>query len=185
VLDSIFTPVLDLLALPLLGLGVVFAVSVLAATILPLGSEPIFLAYLAAKPGSFWVAVWVATVGNSLGGLITYWMGAGVQRTYRRWRARPLQELSAPLKQAADQHGHVNSMGAAPLHSEHDVRALNWVRRFGAPALLLAWLPVIGDPLCALAGWLRLPWVPCLIFMSVGKFGRYLVLGGALELVLS
>jgi membrane protein YqaA with SNARE-associated domain len=49
---------------------------------------------------------------------------------------------------------------------------------------LLSWLPVIGDPLCAVAGWLRLPWLPCLIFMTIGKGARYLVLGGVFQLLL-
>ena len=186
-LDSILASVMDLLALPFIGLGVVFVASVLAATILPVGSEPIFLAYLTAKPESFWIAIWVATAGNSLGGLITYWMGAGAQLTYRRWRAGRREPLAAPKIQAADQPGAgVNGTGGAPpLQSAYDTRALAWVRRFGAPILLFAWLPAIGDPLCALAGWLRLPWLLCLIYMSVGKFVRYLVLGGVLELALS
>ena len=63
-------------------------------------------------------------------------------------------------------------------------RAQGWVNRFGAPILLLSWLPVVGDPLCAVAGWLRLPWLPCLIFIVIGKFARYLVLGGVLKLLL-
>jgi membrane protein YqaA with SNARE-associated domain len=39
----------------------------------------------------------------------------------------------------------------------------------------LRWLPVVGDPLCAVAGWLKLPFWPCLVYMTIGKFGRYLV----------
>jgi len=57
-----------------------------------------------------------------------------------------------------------------------------WVQRFGAPILLLSWLPLIGDPLCAMAGWLRLPWRACLFFIVLGKFARYLVLAGLLQL---
>ncbi len=40
--------------------------------------------------------------------------------------------------------------------------------------LLLAWVPVIGDPLCSLAGWLRLPFWACVGYMAIGKFLRYL-----------
>ena len=51
----------------------------------------------------------------------------------------------------------------------------------GAPALLLAWAPLIGDALCVAAGWLRLSWLPCAAFMAVGKFARYwLVAQGAM-----
>jgi membrane protein YqaA with SNARE-associated domain len=52
-------------------------------------------------------------------------------------------------------------------------RALEWVRRWGSPALLLSWLPLIGDALCVAAGWLRLnPWWTAL-FIALGKFARY------------
>jgi membrane protein YqaA with SNARE-associated domain len=52
-------------------------------------------------------------------------------------------------------------------------RALEWVRRWGAPVLLLSWVPIIGDALCVAAGWLRLNvwWV--VLFMALGKFARY------------
>ena len=47
------------------------------------------------------------------------------------------------------------------------------VRKYGSPALLLSWVPFIGDPLCVAAGWLRLnPWLSAL-FMALGKFARY------------
>jgi membrane protein YqaA with SNARE-associated domain len=46
----------------------------------------------------------------------------------------------------------------------------------GPPALLLSWLPIVGDPLCAVAGWLRLPWLPCIVYMAIGKFLRYVTM---------
>ena len=52
-------------------------------------------------------------------------------------------------------------------------RHIATLRRHGAPALLLAWAPIIGDALCAAAGWLRLPWLPCLLWMALGKGARY------------
>ena len=55
-----------------------------------------------------------------------------------------------------------------------DPRALGWLKRCGAPAMLLAWLPVIGDALCLAAGWLRLSWVAALGFMAAGRLMRYL-----------
>jgi membrane protein YqaA with SNARE-associated domain len=42
--------------------------------------------------------------------------------------------------------------------------------------LLLSWLPIIGDPLCAVAGWLKMPFWPCVTYMAIGKFLRYLIL---------
>lgn len=47
------------------------------------------------------------------------------------------------------------------------------VARHGAAILLLAWAPIIGDALCAAAGWLRLPWLPCTLWMALGKGLRY------------
>lgn len=55
------------------------------------------------------------------------------------------------------------------------------VRRFGPAALLLAWLPLLGDALCLVAGWLKLPWLACGFYMGIGKTLRYaLVAQGAL-----
>jgi membrane protein YqaA with SNARE-associated domain len=62
-------------------------------------------------------------------------------------------------------------------------RAVEWLRRFGTPALLMSWAPVVGDALCAAAGWLRLPWLPALLFMAAGKFLRYAAIAGGLELL--
>jgi membrane protein YqaA with SNARE-associated domain len=57
-----------------------------------------------------------------------------------------------------------------------EMTGLEAVRRYGAPALLLSWVPVLGDPLCVAAGWLRVnPWSAGL-FLGLGKFGRYLAL---------
>lgn len=53
---------------------------------------------------------------------------------------------------------------------------LNFMHRYGSPALLLAWVPLIGDALCVAAGWLRLNAVYAAVFMAVGKLARYLVI---------
>jgi membrane protein YqaA with SNARE-associated domain len=59
-------------------------------------------------------------------------------------------------------------------------RYLDWLQRFGPKMLLLAWLPVVGDPLCAVAGWLKLPFWPSAVYMAIGKFIRYVSFTGAL-----
>lgn len=53
-------------------------------------------------------------------------------------------------------------------------KTLELVKRYGAPALLFAWLPLFGDALCVAAGWLRLPWAAALGFMAAGRLARYL-----------
>ncbi|MES2296236.1 MAG: YqaA family protein [Pseudomonadota bacterium] len=57
---------------------------------------------------------------------------------------------------------------------ERETRWFRWLGRYGPKAMLLAWMPGIGDPLCTLAGWLRLPFWPSLAYMAVGKLLRYL-----------
>ncbi len=139
---------LEALALPQVGLGAVFVVALVSATLLPLGSEPVVLLLVHQKPELFWPAIAVATVGNTIGGAISWWMGWGAERAYE----------------------------AATHHSPRDQRVLGWLRRFGAKTCLLSWLPIVGDPLCALAGWLRLPFWPCVLYMGIGKFARYLIM---------
>ena len=59
-----------------------------------------------------------------------------------------------------------------PQHME--LKGLKWVQHYGSPALLAAWVPIIGDPLCVAAGWLRVnPWLSALC-MAIGKFARYI-----------
>lgn len=55
------------------------------------------------------------------------------------------------------------------------------VRTWGAPILLLAWAPIVGDALCVAAGWLRLRTVPCAVFMAIGKFARYWLIASAMQ----
>ncbi|MBN9365519.1 MAG: DedA family protein [Comamonadaceae bacterium] len=139
------------LALPQFGLGTVFVVSFISATLLPLGSEPAVFGLIKLNPGLFWPAILVATAGNTLGGAVSWWMGLGTHKVVDRAAGHPTE-----------------------------LRALAWLRRFGPRACLLSWLPLVGDPLCAVAGWLRLPFWPCVAYMAVGKFLRYLVMTTAL-----
>jgi membrane protein YqaA with SNARE-associated domain len=60
-------------------------------------------------------------------------------------------------------------------------RALDWLEGFGPKACLLSWLPGVGDPLCAVAGWLKLPFWPCVMYMAIGKFARYVTMTAALR----
>ncbi len=156
--------VLHWLSVPELGLGAVFVVALVSATLLPMGSEPAVWGLVSLQPELFWPAIGVATAGNTLGGALTWWMGRGAQiawaRAHRRRRAAGAQtdEPGAPPD---------------PEDSTAHRHARHWLKRWGAPACLMSWLPVVGDPLCAVAGWLHLPFWPCLAFMAVGKFLRY------------
>ena len=141
------------LSLPIVGLPAVFTVSFVSATLLPMGSEPVLFGYLKLNPGMFWVAILVATIGNTLGGMLDWLMGFGASKAH--------EKLLGP--------------------KEH--KLLKWFEKLGPQALLLSWLPIVGDPLCAVAGWLRLPWLPCLMYMAIGKFLRYLTMTYALLMV--
>lgn len=138
---------LSWLALPQHGLSTVFVVSFISATLLPMGSEPAVFGLVKLNPDLFWPAIAVATVGNTLGGALDWWIGLGAHRVVDKYR-----------------------------HSRSHVKALDWLERLGPKACLLSWLPIVGDPLCAVAGWLRLPFWPCLAYMAIGKFARYLTM---------
>ncbi|QDX31111.1 YqaA family protein [Dickeya poaceiphila] len=51
-----------------------------------------------------------------------------------------------------------------------------WLQRYGTAALLFSWVPIVGDILCVLAGWLRMPWAGSVICIFIGKTLRYLIL---------
>lgn len=139
--DSAIHWLLTTLAVPDIGLTSAFIIGFVAATWLPMGSEPAVFAIVKANPALFWPAMLVATAGNTLGGMVDYWIGYGAKKA---WAA------------------------------ERQARWFGWLQRFGAKTMLLAWLPVIGDPICTLAGWLRLPFWPSMLYMGLGKFLRYL-----------
>jgi membrane protein YqaA with SNARE-associated domain len=63
-----------------------------------------------------------------------------------------------------------------PSLKKIDAKTIERVRRWGAPILLLSWVPIIGDALCVAAGWLRLPWLPSLAALALGKFARYVAI---------
>ncbi len=136
---------LEVLAIPDVGLSTVFIMSLLSATLLPLGSEPAVFGVVKINPTLFWPTLGVATLGNTLGGIIDYWLGSGAQR----------------------------ALAPKPANK---ARWSDWLQRFGPKGMLLSWLPVVGDPLCTLAGWWRLPFWPCVLYMAIGKFMRYLVM---------
>ena len=122
------------------GLGGLFLISFLAATLLPGGSEAAFLAFIAHWPEQQTAALCIATLGNTLGGMSSYAL------------ARLLPEKS------------LQKLGN---------KSLTLAQRWGSSVLVLAWLPLIGDLLCVAAGWLRLPWLRCALWMALGKGLRY------------
>jgi membrane protein YqaA with SNARE-associated domain len=150
-MESWLQYLLSLLALPEYGLATVFVVCLISATLLPVGSEFAVIGLVKLNPELFWPAIFVATAGNTVGGAISWWMGYGAEVLYERMQ-----------------------------HKRLEARALKWLESLGPKACLLSWLPGVGDPLCAIAGWLRLPFWPCVGYMAVGKFARYLTMTAGL-----
>jgi membrane protein YqaA with SNARE-associated domain len=129
-----------------------FAAAFLAATLLPAQSEALVVALLLSDYAP-WLVVLVASVGNVLGSVVNWLLGRGIERFRgRRW---------FPASPAAL------------------ARAERWYRRFGKWSLLLAWMPIIGDPLTLVAGVLREPFPVFPLLVTIGKVGRYLVLAAA------
>ncbi len=155
------------MALPGVGLPAIFIVSLVSATLLPLGSEPAVFGYVKLSPDMFWAAVLVATAGNTLGGMITYYMGRGAHKAVEH------------VREAHESH-HPHTHHPHPEHHKWRRAIHDWLVRLGPKMLLMSWLPIVGDPLCAVAGWMRWPPLRCTVYMAVGKFLRYLTMTAGL-----
>jgi membrane protein YqaA with SNARE-associated domain len=128
------------------GLFSLFLLSFLASTLLPLGSEWMVATMLLAGEKA-WAVVAVATAGNYLGALTTYWIGLYGGDFLKR---RVLRMDDASTKKAE-----------------------RFYRRFGSVSLLFSFLPVIGDPLCLVGGVLRISFIRFTLLVASGKLARY------------
>lgn len=129
-------------------LGGLFLSAFISSTLFPGGSE-VVLAYLVAqRTYDPWVLFGVATSGNTLGGMSSWLIGLLMS-----WRF-PVSRLTKTRQQ----------------------QAVESLQRWGSPLLLFSWVPVIGDPLCVAAGWLRVNGIIALVFIGVGKALRYAVI---------
>ncbi len=130
------------------GLWGLFLGSFFGSTLLPGGSE-VLLALLAANgQHDTLTLLGVATLGNTLGGMSSWLIGRILACRY------PTQEITHPRR----------------------LRAIQHIHKWGSPLLLFSWLPIIGDPLCVAAGWLRINGALALVFIAVGKAARYAVI---------
>lgn len=152
-MEASLQALLNWLSLPSIGLPAVGIVSFVSATLIPMGSEPTVFAYIKAAPDMFWATIIVATIGNTLGGMLNWWMGKSAKQAKER-----LTGLSDRKK----------------------TWITSLLYRFGPKTLLLSWLPAVGDPMCLFAGWAMLPWRSCLAYMMLGKLIRYLVITAGL-----
>jgi membrane protein YqaA with SNARE-associated domain len=128
-----------------------FTSALLAATLIPAQSEAVLVGLLLNGQGAFWLLIAVATLGNTLGSVINWWLGRYLEHFHaKRW---------FPVK-------------AGMLE-----RAQRYFQRYGWWVLLLSWLPVVGDPLTLVAGVMRMPLLPFVAVVALAKGARYCVLG--------
>lgn len=134
-------------------LGGLFAISFVAATILPAQSEAALVGLLVAGTHSPPLLVGVASLGNVLGAVVNWALGRGIERFRdRRW---------------------------FPVSPSMLDRATHWYRRWGRWSLLLSWAPFGGDALTVAAGVLREPMWSFVLLVTIAKTARYLVLAVA------
>lgn len=129
-----------------------FLVAFSAATLLPGGSELAFLAMASQSGHATLTLLITVSFGNILGSVLNYWLGrAALHYQHRTW---------FPISQTALLNAQV------------------WFKRWGSWSVLLAWVPLIGDPITMIAGVLRMNFWVFLVLVSLSKTLRYMALLG-------
>ncbi len=129
--------------------GGLFLLSFLAATIFPAQSEVGLAALILSQHYSLVLLIAVASAGNTLGSVVNWALGRGVERFRdKRW---------------------------FPVKPDQLNRAIAWYRKYGRWSLLMSWAPFIGDPLTVVAGILREPILSFVLLVAVAKTVRYIV----------
>lgn len=131
-----------------MSLWFLFFSAFISSTLFPGGSEAVLVYLVSESKHSLFLLVAVATLGNTLGAMTSWGIG----------RLIAIRYSAEKLSKASQQ------------------KAVARIQKFGSPILLLSWLPIIGDPLCVAAGWLRIHWLWSLLFISSGKLLRYIVI---------
>lgn len=131
-----------------MSLWLLFLSAFISSTLFPGGSEATLLYLASEAKHPLLLLLIVATLGNSLGAMTSWGIGRLIAIRY----------------------------SAEKLPKESQQKAVARIQKYGSPVLLLSWLPIIGDPLCVAAGWLRVNWLYALVFIAVGKAVRYTVI---------
>jgi membrane protein YqaA with SNARE-associated domain len=121
-----------------------------AATILPLSSEAVLSALIAAEGFDIWFLVGIASIANTLGAAVNWVLG----RYCLRWRDHRWFPVSTSVLDQASE----------------------WFVRYGQISLLFTWFPIVGDPLTVVAGLLRVSFWRFLLLVAIGKTLRYVAI---------
>ncbi len=133
------------------GVFGLFVSAFVSATLVPMSSEVVLAALIAAQGVDAVLLVLVATAGNTLGALVNWLLG----RFCLRWRDSKW----------------------FPVRADRLEKGVEWFRRYGVWSLLLAWLPIVGDPITFVAGMARVRLPLFLLLVALGKGARYAVVG--------
>ncbi len=125
-----------------------FSGAFLAATLLPGGSEVLLVGLLTQQPQAWMNLLIVASIGNTLGAVTSYYLG------------------------------YVGRFAKSPedFKHKHYQKSVAWIEKYGTWSLIMSWLPLIGDILCLIAGWLKLPIGRSILMILIGKTIRYSVI---------
>lgn len=134
--------------------GSLFFVSFAAATVIPMQSEAVLSALLLSKEYHPWLLVLTASVGNTLGAVVNWALGLGIEKFHdRKW---------------------------FPVKHDALVKAKGWYVRYGRWSLLLSCLPFVGDAVTVAAGVMKERLVVFLALVAIAKAGRYIAIALAL-----
>lgn len=139
---------MDFASFGLLGL---FISAFISSTVAPGGSEAVLAYMVNSQQHAVTLLVVIATLGNTLGALTTWWLGVWAAKKYP----------------------------AETLLSDQQRKSLQHVRRWGSWALLFSWLPLVGDGLCFAGGWLKLSLFSSVMAILFGKALRYIAVAYA------
>ena len=132
------------------GYALLFLSALVAATVFPAQSEAVLVGLIAGGGHSLAALVAVASIGNTLGSVVNWFIGRGVERLkHKPW---------------------------FPVSEDRLARAQTWYQRYGKWSLLASWLPVVGDPITVAAGIMKEPLAIFVLLVGLAKTARYIVL---------
>ena len=125
---------------------ILFFSAFISATLFPLGSEALLI-YDIKEGYNIYLLVFVATLGNTLGSVVNYYLG---------------------LK------GEEYLVEKKLLNEKYITKSKGYFDRYGSICILFTWVPIIGDPITFVAGILKYDFKKFLILVTISKFSRYL-----------